>query len=105
MKYIAAYAMCVLGGKAEPTEADVDKLLKDAGVKGDADHTKKIVAALKGKKFHELVSEGMKKMNAAGPAASAGGAKGAPAAKKAVVEEVVEEAADVDMGGLFGDDY
>ena len=32
MKYIAAYALLVLGGKAEPSPADVEKVLKDAGV-------------------------------------------------------------------------
>jgi ribosomal protein L12E/L44/L45/RPP1/RPP2 len=46
MKYVAAYALLVLGGKSDPSEADVDKLLKDAGIKGDADHTKRVVAAL-----------------------------------------------------------
>lgn len=109
MKYVAAYALLVLGGKADPSEGDVDKLLKDAGVKGEADHTKLLVAAVKGKKLNELISEGKKKMVVAGPAAVAGGAPSggsAPAKKAAVVEEKKEEeAADVDMGGLFGDDY
>lgn len=33
MKYVAAYAILVLGGKPEPSGADVEKLLKEAGVK------------------------------------------------------------------------
>ena len=49
MKYIAAYALVVLGGKAEPTSADIEKVLKEAGIKSEADHTEKIIAALKGK--------------------------------------------------------
>jgi ribosomal protein L12E/L44/L45/RPP1/RPP2 len=55
-----------------------------------------------------LVSAGKKKMSSMGsvaPAAAAGG-KGGKGAPAAVVEEKPkeEEAADVDMGGLFGDD-
>ena len=107
MKYIAAYALLVLGGKAEPAVADLEKVLKEAGIKADADHAKKIVEALKGKAFHELVEAGKKKMSAMGSAAPAGnaGAKGGAKAAEVVVEEKKEEEADVDMGGLFGDDY
>lgn len=59
MKYIAAYALLVLGGKAEPTASDVEKVLKDAGVKPDSDHVAKLVESLKGKKFHELIQGGL----------------------------------------------
>lgn len=37
MKYVAAYALLVLGGKAEPAAADVEKLLKEAGVKSESE--------------------------------------------------------------------
>ena len=37
MKYVAAYALLVLGGKAEPSSADVEKLLKEAGVKAESE--------------------------------------------------------------------
>ena len=104
MKYIAAYALLVLGGKAEPTVADLEKVLKEAGIKAEAEKSEKIVAALKGKAFHELVAAGKKKMSSMGPAPAAAGGK---AAEKVVEKEAPkeEEAADVDMGGLFGDDY
>src|SRR6185312_12851722 len=108
MKYIAAYALLVLGGK-EPSEADVEKVLKEAGVKADGEKVKKVVAALKGKKFHELVAAGKKKMCSSGAPVAApakGGDK--PAEKKAEAkkeEPKKEEEADVDMGGLFGGDY
>ena len=50
MKYIAAYALLVLGGKGkEPTADQITNVLKEAGIKADADHAAKIVAALKGK--------------------------------------------------------
>jgi large subunit ribosomal protein LP2 len=107
MKYIAAYALLVLGGKADPAAADVEKLLKEAGIKSEGDHVEKLVKSLNGKKFHELVAAGNKKMSAMGPvAAPAAGAHAKPEAKKEVKEEKPkEEEADVDMGGLFGEEY
>lgn len=106
MKYIAAYALLILGGKSEPSQADVEKFLKDAGVKAEGENTTRIVNALKGKQFHELVASGKGKMSSAATVvvASAAGTS-APAAKKEE-EKPKEEEADVDMGGLFGgDDY
>jgi ribosomal protein L12E/L44/L45/RPP1/RPP2 len=35
MKYVAAYALLVLGGKSEPSVADIEKVLKEAGIKSD----------------------------------------------------------------------
>jgi large subunit ribosomal protein LP2 len=109
MKYVAAYALLVLGGKAEPSVADIEKVLKEAGIKSDTAKATTVVDLLKGKKLHELISEGKKKMASAGPVAVAAGA---PVAAKADVkaapvkeEKPKEEEADVDMGGLFGDDY
>ncbi len=49
MKYIAAYALLVLGGKAEPSSADVEKLLKEAGIKADGEALTKLTTALHGK--------------------------------------------------------
>lgn len=107
MKYIAAYALLVLGGKADPAAADVEKVLKEAGIKAETEQVEKLVAALKGKAFHELVASGKSKMASMGTRAAAPAAGGAAAATKAapVEEKKEEEAADVDMGGLFGDDY
>ena len=55
MKHIAAFALLVLGGKEQPTAADVEKLLKEAGIKADSDKIEKMIAAFKGRNFHELV--------------------------------------------------
>lgn len=106
MKYIAAYALLVLAGKKDVTTADVEKLLKEAGVVADADHSGKLVTALKGKAFHELVAEGTKKMSSVSSSgASAAPAKGGDKKEAVKVEEKKEEeAADVDMGGLFGEE-
>jgi large subunit ribosomal protein LP2 len=109
MKYIAAYALLVLGGNASPKAADVEKVLKEAGIKSEAEHVERLVNALAGKTFHELVKSGTAKLSAMGtavaaPAATTAAAAPAKAAAK-VEEKPKEEEADVDMGGLFGDDY
>merc|ERR1712007_38024 len=106
MKHIAAYALLVLGGKDEPSAADVSKVLKEAGANADDDKVKALVEACKGKPFHELVAEGIKKLGSMGTGSAApaagGAAKGDAPAKVEEKEEEPEE--DVDMGGLFGDD-
>ena len=109
MKYIAAYALLVLGGNASPKAADVEKVLKEAGIKSDADQVERVVAALAGKPFHELVKSGTAKLGSMGTAVAApvaAGSSAAPAkAAEKPAEKPAEEEADVDMGGLFGDDY
>jgi large subunit ribosomal protein LP2 len=82
MRYIAAYLLLVLGGKAEPTEADISKLLSGAGVAVDEARLKAVHAALHGKPLEELVAAGQKKlaMVPSGGGAAAAPAGGAPAA-------------------------
>ena len=106
MKHIAAYALLVLGGNSSPSAADVEKVLKEAGVKADADKVEALVKALEGKAFHELVSEGKKAMSAMGtaaPAATAAAATESKAEEEKPAEEEEEEL-DADCGNLFGDD-
>jgi ribosomal protein L12E/L44/L45/RPP1/RPP2 len=43
-------------------EADVTKLLKDAGVQADKDSITQMLARLQGKKVHEWVAEGTPKL-------------------------------------------
>ena len=103
MKHIAAFALLVLGGKENPSAADVEKLLKEAGVKADSEKIEKMITSFAGKNFHTMVEGGLAKMakmgSAAGPVAAAG--KAAPVQVEEVKKEEVEE---VDMGGLFGGD-
>jgi large subunit ribosomal protein LP2 len=103
MKHIAAYALLVLSGKNEPTAADIEKVLKEAGVKADSDKVAALCEALKGKAFHELVVKGVAAMGSMGSAAPVAASGAAVAKVAAVVEEEPEE--DVDMGDLFGGDY
>ena len=101
MKHIAAYALLVLGGNESPSAADVEKLLKEAGVKAESDDIAAMLAKFDGRKFNELVSGGLAKfatMGSAAPAATSA------AAAAPVEDEKKEEVEDVDMGGLFGGD-
>lgn len=110
MRHIAAYALLVLGGNEAPSAADVEKVVKASGAEPDSDKTAALVEALKGKAFHELVTEGTKALSSMGtgaPSAAAGGAPAAAAEAKAEEKEEEPEE-DVDMGDLFGgddDDY
>ena len=107
MKHVAAYALLVLGGNADPSEADVKKVCTEAGATADDAQITSLVAALKGKAFHELVTEGAKSIGASSGAAAPAAGAAAGAAKVEVKEEEPEEEVDMDMGGMFGgdDDY
>ena len=119
MKHLAAYALLVLSGKENPSkyllnslaEADIENLLKEVGIKTDKAQVKLLLESLKGKKFHEIVAEGMSKIQtvgAAAPAASSAGTenKGKKEAQEEKKEEKKEEEEDLAMGGIdiFGDD-
>jgi large subunit ribosomal protein LP2 len=79
MKYIAAYALCVLGGNATPKAADIEKVLKEAGIKSEADQVARVVKALEGKTFSDLVKSGNAKLASLGSvAAPVAAAKAAP---------------------------
>ena len=91
---------------------DVAKLLKEVGVQSSKEDLETMIKAVGGKKLHDLVKDGSKRLASVpsagvAVAAPAGGAPaaGAPAAAAKKEEKPKEEEADVDMGGLFGDDY
>ena len=107
MKYVAAYALLVLGGKQDVTENDLTNFLKSIDSEVNQDEVKTVVAALKGKQLHELANQGIGKIasiavsSGSAPAQqSTGGAAKVEEAKK--VEEPVEEEENVDFGDLFG---
>ena len=102
MKYIAAYALCALSGNT-PAKADVEAVLKAAGVAVDAARVETLMTEMSGKAFDELVAEGQKKMSsgAAAPAAAAATGAAKPAAKAAAAAKPESSDDDDDMGGLF----
>jgi len=113
MRYLAAYLLVTLGGKADPTAADIEKILSSVGIDADKNKVKLVLEKLKGKNIESSIAEGTKKLasipsgGAAAPAAAAAAPKdaGKPAAKEAPKKEekkVEEEEGDDDMGfGLF----
>ncbi|XP_022668227.1 60S acidic ribosomal protein P2-like [Varroa jacobsoni] len=110
MRYVAAYLLAGLGGNANPSAADIEKILSSVGIEVDKDKLKKVVSEMNGKDIQELIREGSEKLAsvpAGGSAPAAGGAAAAPAAsaeaeKKEDKKEEEEEEEDEDMGfGLF----
>ena len=101
MKYIAAYALVSLAGKT-PAAADVEAVLKAAGVAVDKARLDLLITEMAGKSFDELVAAGSSKLSSGAAAPAAGAAPAAAAAapaKAAAVEEDDED--DFGMGGLF----
>ncbi|CAH1967954.1 unnamed protein product [Acanthoscelides obtectus] len=113
MRYVAAYLLAVLGGKASPSSADIEKILGSVGVEADGERLKKVISELNGKSIDDLIAQGREKLcsmpvGGAAPAAAVGAAAAAaPAAaeekKEAKKEEKKEDSeSDDDMGfGLF----
>ena len=111
MKYLAAYALLVLGGNENPTADDLSKLFKGVGVAVDKERLACMLEkiATSGKSLTQLIHEGEGKFATMAPAGEAG----AVTQSDVPVKEDAKEAAkaegscneeDVDMGGLFGDD-
>ena len=84
------------------------KLLKEVGVTADKENVKTMINKLKGQDLTKLINDGYGKFAAMGGGGAAAPAEstGAPADKPKEAEKKEEEPEeDVDMGGLFGDDY
>ena len=98
--------------------------MKEVGVASNKEDLDHLIKAVSGKKLHDLVNAGSKKLASVpaggavssgkriiqsyqitGAPAAAGAPAGAPAKAAEKEKPKEEEAADVDMGGLFGDDY
>lgn len=63
MKYIAAYLLLQTGGKANPSAADISKLLGTVGIEAESDRVDKLLGELKNKSIDELISEGSSKLS------------------------------------------
>ncbi|KAK0424713.1 hypothetical protein QR680_008804 [Steinernema hermaphroditum] len=110
MKYLSAYLLASMGGKAEPSAQDILAILGSVGLDCDMDNANRVVSSLTGKNLEEVIAAGQAKLAtvpsggaapvaaAAAPAAAAAAA--APAAEKK--KEEPKEESDDDMGfGLF----
>merc|ERR1712154_683446 len=57
MRYVAAYMLAALGSKgAEPSAADVEKILGSVGIEAEADKVKKVCSELAGKNLASVPS-------------------------------------------------
>eukprot|EP00401_Gymnodinium_catenatum_P010852 CAMPEP_0117501454 /NCGR_PEP_ID=MMETSP0784-20121206/23306_1 /TAXON_ID=39447 /ORGANISM="" /LENGTH=116 /DNA_ID=CAMNT_0005296707 /DNA_START=105 /DNA_END=455 /DNA_ORIENTATION=- len=114
MKYLGAYLLAVLGGKENPTSADVKGILEAGGIDYDEDMVELLLTRMDGKRAHEMIAAGYGKFAACGgggggggaaaaaPAAadaSGGGAGDAKKEEKKVEEEEEEEDMDFDLFG------
>ncbi|KAF7636451.1 hypothetical protein Mgra_00004039 [Meloidogyne graminicola] len=112
MKYVAAYMLASLGGNAQPSAKDLEKILGAGGLDVDMENANAVVKALEGKNLEEVIAAGEKKLSSvpSGAPVVAPAATGAPSAAPAAEEkkeekkkeEKKEESDDDDMGfGLF----
>lgn len=62
MRYVAAYLLAVLGGKASPVAADIEKILGSVGIEADAEKLKKVISELSGKSIDELITQGNRRV-------------------------------------------
>jgi large subunit ribosomal protein LP2 len=54
MRHIAAYLLLQIGGKAEPTAADIKKLLSTVGIEADDSRLKTLISELQGKSINDV---------------------------------------------------
>ncbi|XP_041347914.1 60S acidic ribosomal protein P2-like [Gigantopelta aegis] len=62
MRYVAAYILSVLGGKANPTADDIKTILGSVAVDVDEDRLMFVIRQLKGKNIAELIEEGAERL-------------------------------------------
>ncbi|KAF2885456.1 hypothetical protein ILUMI_20736 [Ignelater luminosus] len=61
MRYVAAYLLAALGGKASPSAGDIEKILSSVGIEADQEKLKKVIGELNGKSIDELIAQEAKK--------------------------------------------
>jgi len=103
MRYIAAVALCKVGGK-DINAANVTAVLTAAGGEADEEKVTSLLAELEGKSLDELLAKGESDLKSvvgvsAAPSAGGGGGAAAPAAAKAP-EKPKEEEVDALDGGM-----
>ena len=82
MRNVAAYLLLVLGGNANPSAADIKKVITAGGATADDAAIEKLLASLKGKSLEEVLKAGKEKLAAVPSAGAAAPAASAPAAAK-----------------------
>lgn len=62
MRNIAAYLLLQIGGNANPSAADVKKVLSAVGIETDDERLNTLISELKGKSTAELIAAGSAKL-------------------------------------------
>ncbi|KAF4379349.1 hypothetical protein F8388_013567 [Cannabis sativa] len=109
MKIIAAYMLAVLGGNADPSAADLKRILGSVGIEAEDKMINLLLSEVKGKDLTELIASGREKLasvpsggGAVAFSAPAGGADAAPAAAaESKKEEKVEEKEESDEDDMI----
>eukprot|EP01123_Difflugia_compressa_P014083 TRINITY_DN69_c0_g1_i1.p1 TRINITY_DN69_c0_g1~~TRINITY_DN69_c0_g1_i1.p1 ORF type:complete len:116 (-),score=49.17 TRINITY_DN69_c0_g1_i1:46-393(-) len=83
MRHVAAYLLAKLGGKENPTEADITTILEAAGVEADTEKISKLLSELEGKDLNEVLAAGRAKLSAVPSGGGGGGARSGGAAPSA----------------------
>lgn len=58
MRYVAAYLLAVLGGKASPSQNDIEKILSSVGIETDGEKLKIVISELNGKSIDDVIAQG-----------------------------------------------
>ncbi|CAG5026918.1 unnamed protein product [Parnassius apollo] len=53
----------VLGGKASPAAADVERILSSVDIEADSEKLKKVISELNGKSVEEVIAQGREKLS------------------------------------------
>lgn len=112
MQEVAAYLLCLLGGK-DASADNIAAVITASGAEADNDKIAALVGDLDGKDINELLATGMEKLKDVPMGGGGGGGGAAAGAAGAAAEEVEEEVVEeeeappaMDMfGGDDGGDY
>ena len=58
MRYVAAYLLAILGGKVNPNQTDIEKILSSIGIEVDAEKLQIVIKELNGKNIEEVIAQG-----------------------------------------------
>jgi large subunit ribosomal protein LP2 len=100
MRHLAAFLMCVIGGNASPSAADVTKVVTACGGAVDEEKLAALMADMEGKTVADMLAAGMEKVNKCAVAGAAAPAAGAAAPAAAAPAKVKEEEVDPMEGGM-----
>ncbi|KAG7250978.1 hypothetical protein CRUP_018826 [Coryphaenoides rupestris] len=61
MRYVAAYLLAALGGKASPSAKDIKAILSSVGIEADDERLNKVISEMNGKDINEVMNSAEEK--------------------------------------------